>query len=73
MRKTRLSVDLEDPYLLKLLKEEAALSKKSIKDVLTVALEMYFFNRLKKEPLVKASESVFKEWSDTRDAEYDDL
>ncbi len=73
MSNSRLSTDLGDPRLLKLLKQEAALTDQSIKDVLVKAIEAYFANRLENKALAKASESLFEEWSDPRDAEYDNI
>jgi hypothetical protein len=70
---SRLSTDLGDPKLLKLLKQEANDTDQTIKDVLVLALEAYFANRLETRALTKASESVFNEWNDPRDSAYDDL
>lgn len=70
---TRISTDLGDPRLLRLLKAEANERDSSIKDVLTRALEAYFADRLETRALAKLAESSFSEWNDPRDAEYDDL
>lgn len=69
--KARLSTDLGDPKLLKLLKAEAAEKDSSIKDVLITALESYFAHRIETKSLQRASEVAFDEWDDPRDSEYD--
>ena len=69
----RLSVDLGDPRLLRLLKAEANEHDTTVKDVLTRALEAYFAERLETKALAKLAESSFSEWDDPRDAEYDRL
>lgn len=71
--KARLSTDLGNPVLIKLLKHEAQLSDSSVKDVLVRALEAYFAHRLETKALQKASEAVFEEWDDPRDSDYDNL
>lgn len=71
--KARLSTDLGDPRLLKLLKAEAAEKDSSVKDVLITALESYFAHRIESKDLQRATESVFEEWQDPRDGEYDNL
>jgi hypothetical protein len=70
---TRISTDLGDPRLIKLLKLEAQETDSSIKDVLVRALESYFAHRLETKALLKASESVFEEWNDPKDSDYDKL
>ncbi len=71
--KTKLSTDLGDPKLLKLLRLEAELTDTSIKEVLVTALEGYFAHRLESRALQKAAESTFEEWNDPRDSDYDRL
>lgn len=71
--KTRISTDLGDPRLIKLLKMQAQESSISIKEVLVQALESYFSHRLETKALVKASESIFEEWDNPLDADYDKL
>jgi hypothetical protein len=73
MATARLSTDLGDPRLLKLLKAEAAEKDLSIKEVLITVLESYFAHRIENKDLYRASETVFDEWLDPRDAEYDRL
>jgi hypothetical protein len=67
----RLSTDLGDPRLLKLLKAEANECGTTVKEVLTRALEAYFAERLETKALGKLAESSFSKWDDPRDAEYD--
>lgn len=70
---TRISTDLGDPRLMRLLKAEAAERETSVKEVLIRALEAYFAERLESTALAKLAESSFAEWNDPRDAEYDRL
>jgi hypothetical protein len=70
---TRISTDLGDPRLLKLLKAEANERDTTVKEVLTRALEAYFADRLENKALAKLAESSFSEWDDPRDADYDRL
>ena len=71
--KTRLSTDLGDPRLLKLLKAEAAEKESSVKEVLITVLESYFAHRIENKDLQRVTEVVFSEWNDPRDSEYDKL
>lgn len=70
---TRLSTDLADPRLVKLLKAEANERDTTVKEVLTRALETYFADRLETKALAKLAASSFIEWDDPRDADYDRL
>jgi len=70
---TRISTDLADPRLVKLLKAEANERDTTVKEVLTRALEAYFAERLESKALAKLAEASFTEWDDPRDAEYDRL
>lgn len=69
----RISTELSDPRLVRLLKLEAHESDTSIKDVLSRALEAWFAERLETRALARLSEAVFAEWNDPRDADYDKL
>jgi hypothetical protein len=71
--KTRISTDLSDPRLMKLLKLEAQETGTSVKEVLIRALESYFAHRLETKALMKASEAIFEEWNDPKDSDYDKL
>jgi hypothetical protein len=70
---TRISTDLGDSRLVKLLKVEANERDTTVKEVLTRALEAYFADRLETKALAKLAESSFSEWNDPRDADYDRL
>jgi hypothetical protein len=70
---TRISTDLGDPRLMRLLKAEAAERATTVKDVLTRALDAYFAERLETKALARLAESSFDEWNDVRDADYDRL
>ena len=71
--KARLSTDLGNPLLLKLLKNEAHEKDTTIREVLITALESYFAHRLENKVMQNASESVFEEWNDPKDSDYDKL
>lgn len=73
MSNSRITADLGDPQLLKLLKAEANINDTSIKDVLVTALEGYFAHRMESRDLSYASEEIFDEWNDKRDSDYDAL
>ena len=70
---TRLTVDFGDSRLIKLLKLECQEKGGSMREVLIKALEGYFAHLLETKALARASESVFEEWNDPRDSEYDSL
>jgi hypothetical protein len=53
MSTTRITADLGDPKLLKLLKLEAQENETTIKEVLIKALESYFFHRIENNALEK--------------------
>ena len=69
----RISMDLGNPRLLRLVKLEAQETGSSMKEVILRALESYFSHRLETQALLAASESVFEEWNDPRDSDYDRL
>ena len=71
--KTRISTDLGDPRLIRLLKMEAQEQGSSMREVLIDALESYFAHRLETRALLRASEAVFADWNDPRDSDYDKL
>ena len=73
MKSSRISTDLGDPRLIKLLKLEAELTDQTMRDVLVHALESYFNHRLETRALTKASEAAFSEWNNPLDGEYDHL
>lgn len=70
---TRITTDLGDPRLLKLLKNEAIERDTTVKEVLRRALEAYFAERLENKALARLAESSFSEWNDPRDSAYDRL
>ena len=55
--KTKISTDLGDPRLLRLLKAEAQETGSTIREVLVQALESYFAHKLETRALLKASET----------------
>lgn len=70
---TRISADLGSPRLIRLLKREAQETGSTMKEVLIRALESYFAHRLETQALARAAESVFNDWNDPRDSDYDRL
>ena len=72
-KNSRLATDLGDPRWLKLLKIEASEQGSTMKDVLIEALSTYFDEKLETKALAKASESVFDDWNNPLDQEYDKL
>lgn len=69
----RISTDLGDPRLIKLLKLEASETDSTMREVLVRALEGYFAHRLESRALLKAADSVFEDWNNPFDADYDAL
>lgn len=66
-------MDLERPGLVRLIKQEATATDRTMRDVVVTALEDYFAEQLETKALQKAAESIFDEWNDPRDAVYDSL
>lgn len=71
--KSRISTDLGNPRLIRLLKVEAQETGTSVKETLIRVLEAYFAPRLETKALERASEEIFSEWNDPRDSDYDKL
>jgi hypothetical protein len=70
---SRISIDLGDPKLFKLLKLEAQETDSTMREVVIRALESYFAQRLETKALLHASESAFSEWDNPQDSDYDRL
>ncbi len=70
---TRITVDLRSPQLVKLLRLEAAHEGKTIREIITTALEAYFSARREDQALMKLAEQVFSEWDNPKDSAYDKL
>ncbi len=70
---TRITVDLQDPQLLKLLKFEAAAERKSIREIIVKALQGFFSSKKENQTLMKLAEKAFEEWDNPQDSEYDRL
>jgi hypothetical protein len=70
---TRITVDLRDPRLVKLLRLEAAHEGKTIREVITNALEAYFSARREDQALMKLAERVFSEWDNPKDSAWNEL
>ena len=62
-----------DSSLMRMLKREAQEQDTTIKAVLKKALEAYFHDRLETRALQSISESIFKDWDNPLDAEYDKI
>lgn len=70
---TRITVDLGDPQLVKLLRMEAASEGKTLREVITSALEGYFSAKRENQAVMKLAEEVFSEWDNSKDSDYDRL
>lgn len=70
---TRITIDLHDPQLLKLLRLEAAQEGKALREVIVKALESYFSSKRENRAVMKLAEKVFSEWDNPKDSEYDRL
>ena len=68
---TRITVDLRDPQLVKLLRLEAAQEGKTLREVIVAALESYFSAKRENQAVMKLAERVFSEWDNPKDSEYD--
>ena len=71
MKQTRITVDLQDPELLKMLKLEAAVERRPMREIVRKAIQGFFSNKKEHLALMKAAESAFQEWDNPRDADYD--
>lgn len=70
---TRLTLDLGNSILIKLIKTEAHDTGSSMKDVVVKCIENYFADRLESKALARISDKVFEEWNDPLESDYDDL
>ena len=70
---TRLTVDLGDPKLVRLVRMEAARESTSIREVVVRALEAYLSGRRENQALAKLASATFEEWDNPEDAAYDRL
>lgn len=70
---TRITIDLHDPQLLKLLRLEAAQEGMAIREVIVKALEGYFSSRRENRAVMMLAEQIFSEWDNPKDSEYDRL
>ena len=70
---TRITIDLHDPDLLRLLKLEAAQEGTPIREVIVKALEGYFSARRENRAVMTLAEKVFSEWDNPKDSDYDRL
>lgn len=69
----RITVDLQAPQLLKLLRWEAAQRSTTIREIVVEALEGYFSSRAENQALLNFADSMFAEWENEDDAIYDQL
>lgn len=70
---TRLTIDLQNPALITLLKLEAAHTQKLIREIIVEALEGYFSSKREDQAVLKLAEKTFAEWDNPKDSEYDTL
>lgn len=69
----RITVDLQTPELLKLLRWEATERSTTIREIVVEALENYFSSRLENQALLNYADSIFTEWENEEDSIYDQL
>ncbi len=70
---TRLTIDLKDPQITRLLRMEASERGDSIRDIIVEALTSYFSHKRENKALLKLSEKAFAEWDNPKDSDYDKL
>jgi len=70
---TRITIDLGQPQLITFLKIESAQTGQPVKEIVALALQNYFAEKLENKALAKLSEKAFAEWNNTEDAIYDSL
>lgn len=68
---TRITVDLQDPQLIKLLKFEAAAERKPIREIIVEALHGFFSSKKENQVILKLAEKAFEEWDNPKDSDYD--
>jgi len=73
MLATRITVDLENPNLVKLLSLEAQSQGITKRKVIIQALENYFAEKMENKALMKMAEATFLEWDNPLDRDYDKL
>ncbi len=70
---TRLTIDLQNPQLLMMLKLQGAQENKALREVVVEALEHYFSYKRENQAMLKLAEPTFEEWDNPKDSEYDRL
>lgn len=70
---TRLTIDLKNEHILRLLRHEAADRGRSLRDIIVEALTSYFSHKRENKALLKLAEKSFTEWDNPKDSDYDHL
>lgn len=70
---TRLTVDLHNEQLIKLLRLEAAHGGRGLGEIIAEALQGYFSSKKENRAVMKLAEKAFAEWDNPKDAVYDRL
>ena len=68
---TRITVDLGNSGLAKLLRLEAAQEGTAVREVVIHALESYFSAKRENWATMKLAERAFSEWDNAKDSQYD--
>jgi hypothetical protein len=68
---TRLTLDLQNPKLMTLLRFEAVREGKALREIVVEALECHLSHRRENQALLKLAEPVFGEWDNPKDSDYD--
>ncbi len=70
---TRLTIDLKNPQLFKLLRLESAQEGRTVREIVVQALEHYLTHRRENQAALALAEKAFAEWDNPRDSVYDNL
>lgn len=70
---TRLTIDLGDPLLIRLLRLEAAQKGRTLREIVTEAIQAHLYEKKENRALMKLAEEAFDEWDNPKDAQYDRL
>lgn len=70
---TRLTIDLKNPQIFKLLRLESAEEGKAIREIVVQALEYYLSHRRENRAILALAEKSFAEWDNPQDSVYDNL
>lgn len=70
---TRITLDLQNPKLLTMLRFQVAQEGKTLREVVVEALESYLSHKRENQALLQLANNTFKEWDNPKDSDYDSL